>query len=46
VATTEVLPLLPKKPRYPNLGTYPKYGDFTLLIEKVIISSSIVGIIK
>jgi hypothetical protein len=30
VATTAVLSLLPEIPRYPNLGAYPKYGDFTL----------------
>jgi hypothetical protein len=30
VATTAVLLLLSEKPRYPKLGAYPKYGDFTL----------------
>jgi hypothetical protein len=32
VATTAVLLLLPEKPRYPKLGSYPKHGDFTLLL--------------
>jgi hypothetical protein len=31
VATTAVLPLFPETPRYPILGAYPKYGEFTLL---------------
>jgi hypothetical protein len=31
VATTAVLLLLSEKPRYPKLGAYPKYGDFTLM---------------
>jgi hypothetical protein len=26
-----MLTLLPEKARYPKLGAYPKYGDFTLL---------------
>jgi hypothetical protein len=32
VATTGVLPLFPGTPRYPKLGAYPKYDDFTLHI--------------
>jgi hypothetical protein len=30
VASTAVLPLLPEKPRYPELGAYPKYGPITV----------------
>jgi hypothetical protein len=33
VATTAVLLLLSEKPRYPKLGAYPKYGDFTLMLD-------------
>jgi hypothetical protein len=35
VVTTAVLPLLPEEPRYPILGAYPKYGDFTILAVAV-----------
>jgi hypothetical protein len=32
MATTAMLPLLPeRKTLYPKLGSYPKYGDITLL---------------
>jgi hypothetical protein len=33
VAITAVLSLLPEKTRYPKLGVYPKYDDFTLLLS-------------
>jgi hypothetical protein len=36
VATAAVLLLLSEKPRYPKLGAYPKYGDFTLSVIAVL----------
>jgi hypothetical protein len=33
VASIAVLPLLPEKSHYPKLGAYPKYGDFTLMVD-------------
>jgi hypothetical protein len=30
MATTAALSLLPEEPRYPQLGAYTNYGEFTL----------------